>query len=146
MTICNTLILRCILILSLSLWAISSTKAQLMDLKKLSMERIYYRLDKAAAEPTEVYRLYVDEFTNTWEEIAEVLAQCEHLQELTVAGEFFQVLPEEILRFKGQLQIITLKEKIFKCIHSQKRCSKTSKEPIILYVGLMSSHFDLIEF
>ena len=28
----------------------------------------------------------------------------------------------------------------------QKRCSKTSKEPIILYVGLMSSHFDLIEF
>ncbi|MCH2045822.1 MAG: hypothetical protein MK212_17020 [Saprospiraceae bacterium] len=81
-----------------------------MDLKKLSMERIYYRLDKAAAEPTEVYRLYVDEFTNTWEEIAEVLAQCEHLQELTVAGEFFQVLPEEILRFKGQLQILTLKE------------------------------------
>lgn len=74
------------------------------------MERVYYRLDKAAAEPSEVYRLYVDEFTNTWEEIVEVLPQCEHLQELTIAGDFFQTLPEEILKFKGQLQILNLKE------------------------------------
>ena len=62
------------------------------------------------------------------------------LENIWLGNHTYIIFPEE----KCSNAYMIFQRLIF--FHGQKRCSKTSKEPIILYVGLMSSHFDLIEF
>jgi Leucine-rich repeat (LRR) protein len=90
--------------------AISHAQISLISPTQLQQEPVYFQLEKALAQPQNVYKLYVDDLNTDPQDFWDALPLFTNLQMLTLEGDFFETLPEDFAQLRNRLSILIIKD------------------------------------